>query len=38
LQVLALAYRELERDEDALLLEAAAASRQRELVPLSRPA
>ncbi|MET0389521.1 MAG: hypothetical protein ABW321_26345, partial [Polyangiales bacterium] len=38
LQVLALAYRVLDRDADAQQLEAAAASRLRAFVPLSHPA
>ncbi|MEY4583052.1 MAG: hypothetical protein RL701_7755 [Pseudomonadota bacterium] len=38
LQVLALVYRSLDRDEDALQLEAAAANQLRAFVPLSHPA
>ena len=38
LRVLSMAYRSLERDEDALQLEAAAVTRLRGFVPLSHPA
>jgi tetratricopeptide (TPR) repeat protein len=38
LRVLSIAYRSLERDEDALQLEAAALTRLRGFVPLSHPA